>query len=103
MIVGAQPSRPHSPSPSRSRLASAFDAAERWWGRGPAPGVGRCAGATPVVHGDSDVAIRLEGRAKVAGVWGASIVHPGMGHELPRVLWFRFAGDVRATADAARS
>ena len=58
---------------------------------------------TLVVHGDSDVMIRPEGgMATAAAVPGARlVVHPGMGHELPRALWPRIADDVRATADAA--
>ena len=59
---------------------------------------------TLVVHGDSDVVIRPEGgEATAAAVPGAClVVHPGMGHELPRALWPRIADDIRATADAAR-
>lgn len=59
---------------------------------------------TLVVHGDSDVTIRPEGgAATAAAVPGARlVVHPGMGHELPRALWPRIADDIRATADAAR-
>ncbi|SNS76659.1 Pimeloyl-ACP methyl ester carboxylesterase [Geodermatophilus saharensis] len=60
---------------------------------------------TLVVHGDSDVVIRPEGgEATAAAVPGARlVVHPGMGHELPRALWPVIADDVRATADLARS
>ncbi|SHH10084.1 alpha/beta fold hydrolase [Geodermatophilus nigrescens] len=58
---------------------------------------------TLVVHGDADVMIRPEGgEATAAAVPGARlVVHPGMGHELPRALWPRLAEDVRATADLA--
>jgi pimeloyl-ACP methyl ester carboxylesterase len=58
---------------------------------------------TLVVHGDNDVMIRPEGgRATAAAVPGARlVVHPGMGHELPRALWPRLADDIRATADEA--
>jgi pimeloyl-ACP methyl ester carboxylesterase len=58
---------------------------------------------TLVVHGDSDVMIRPEGgRATAAAVPGARlVVHPGMGHELPRALWPAFADDIRAVADLA--
>jgi pimeloyl-ACP methyl ester carboxylesterase len=56
---------------------------------------------TLVVHGDSDVMVRPEGgAATAAAVPGARlVVHPGMGHELPRALWPRIADDIRATAD----
>ncbi|WP_448641819.1 alpha/beta fold hydrolase [Geodermatophilus sp. URMC 63] len=56
---------------------------------------------TLVVHGDGDVVIRPEGgEATAAAVPGARlVVHPGMGHELPRALWPGIADDVRATAD----
>jgi pimeloyl-ACP methyl ester carboxylesterase len=58
-----------------------------------------------VVHGDADVMIRPEGgRATAAAIPGARlVVHPGMGHELPRALWPALADDVRAVADLARS
>jgi pimeloyl-ACP methyl ester carboxylesterase len=58
---------------------------------------------TLVVHGDSDVVIRPEGgRATADAIPGARlVVHPGMGHELPRALWPRLADDVRAVADLA--
>ncbi|SFT91037.1 Pimeloyl-ACP methyl ester carboxylesterase [Geodermatophilus amargosae] len=58
---------------------------------------------TLVVHGDSDVVIRPEGgRATADAIPGARlVVHPGMGHELPRALWPRLADDVRAVADEA--
>ena len=58
---------------------------------------------TLVVHGDSDVVIRPEGgRATAAAVPDARlVVHPGMGHELPRALWPTLADDIRATADRA--
>ncbi|PRY47718.1 pimeloyl-ACP methyl ester carboxylesterase [Geodermatophilus tzadiensis] len=58
---------------------------------------------TLVVHGDGDVVIRPEGgEATAAAVPGARlVVHPGMGHELPRALWPVIADDVRATADLA--
>ena len=57
-----------------------------------------------VVHGDSDVMIRLEGgRATAEAIPGARlVVHPGMGHELPRALWPSLADDIRAVADLAR-
>jgi pimeloyl-ACP methyl ester carboxylesterase len=60
---------------------------------------------TLVVHGDSDVVVRPEGgAATAAAVPGARlVVHPGMGHELPRALWPRIADDVRATADPIRT
>ncbi len=60
---------------------------------------------TLVVHGDSDVVIRPEGGAATAAAVPRArlVVHPGMGHELPRALWPRIADDVRATADAART
>ncbi|MGY1811142.1 alpha/beta fold hydrolase [Blastococcus sp. SYSU D00820] len=60
---------------------------------------------TLVVHGDSDVMIRPEGgRATADAVPGARlVVHPGMGHELPRALWPAIAADIRATADQART
>ena len=56
---------------------------------------------TLVVHGDSDVVIRPEGgRATAAAVPGARlVVHPGLGHELPRPLWPVLADDIRAVAD----
>jgi len=58
---------------------------------------------TLVVHGDSDVMIRPEGgAATAAAVPGARlVVHPRMGHELPRALWPRIADDIRATAGQA--
>ena len=58
---------------------------------------------TLIVHGDSDVVIRPEGgAATAAAVPGARlVVHPGMGHELPRALWPLIADDIRATAAAA--
>jgi pimeloyl-ACP methyl ester carboxylesterase len=58
---------------------------------------------TLVVHGDGDVVIRPEGgRATAEAVPGARlVVHPGMGHELPRALWPAVADDVRAVADEA--
>ncbi|WP_369257236.1 alpha/beta fold hydrolase [Geodermatophilus amargosae] len=58
---------------------------------------------TLVVHGDSDVVIRPEGgRATADAIPGARlVVHPGMGHELPRALWPVLADDVRAVADLA--
>jgi pimeloyl-ACP methyl ester carboxylesterase len=58
---------------------------------------------TLALHGDSDVMIRPEGgRATAAAVPGARlVVHPGMGHELPRPLWPAFADEIRATADRA--
>ncbi|SHN87018.1 Pimeloyl-ACP methyl ester carboxylesterase [Geodermatophilus obscurus] len=60
---------------------------------------------TLVVHGDSDVVIRpVGGEATAAAVPGARlVVHPGMGHELPRALWPRIADDIRAVAGAART
>jgi pimeloyl-ACP methyl ester carboxylesterase len=58
---------------------------------------------TLVVHGDGDVVIRPEGgRATAEAVPDARlVVHPGMGHELPRALWPAIADDVRAVADLA--
>jgi pimeloyl-ACP methyl ester carboxylesterase len=57
-----------------------------------------------VVHGDADVMIRPEGgRATAAAIPGARlVVHPGMGHELPRALWPALADDIRAVADLTR-
>jgi pimeloyl-ACP methyl ester carboxylesterase len=57
-----------------------------------------------VIHGDADVMIRPEGgRATADAIPGARlVVHPGMGHELPRALWPSFADDIRAVADLAR-
>src|SRR3712207_4833264 len=69
MIVGAQSSRPHPHSLSRSRLASALDAAERWWGRGPGPGVGRCAGDILVVHATAEAARFWRSADVPAGTW----------------------------------
>jgi pimeloyl-ACP methyl ester carboxylesterase len=56
-----------------------------------------------VVHGDSDVMIRpVGGRATAEAIPGARlVVHPGMGHELPRALWPALADDLRAVADLA--
>ncbi len=47
--------------------------------------------------------IRPEGgEATAAAVPGGRlVVHPGMGHELPRALWPALADDIRATADRA--
>jgi pimeloyl-ACP methyl ester carboxylesterase len=67
------------------------------------PELARVRVPTLVVHGDSDVMIRpVGGRATADAVPGARlVVHPGMGHELPRPLWPAFADDIRAVADAA--
>jgi pimeloyl-ACP methyl ester carboxylesterase len=69
------------------------------------PELARVRVPTLVVHGDSDVMIRpVGGRATADAVPGARlVVHPGMGHELPRPLWPSFADDIRAVADAARA
>jgi pimeloyl-ACP methyl ester carboxylesterase len=58
-----------------------------------------------VLHGDADVMIRPDGgRATAAAIQGARLVlFPGMGHELPRLLWPDMADEIRAVADRAGS
>ncbi|GAA4694480.1 alpha/beta hydrolase [Pseudonocardia yuanmonensis] len=67
---------------------------------------GRLAGIrvpTLVLHGEQDPVVRPSAaRATAAAVPGARLVLlPGVGHDLPRELWPRITGEVRAIADAA--
>jgi pimeloyl-ACP methyl ester carboxylesterase len=58
---------------------------------------------TLVVHGEQDPVLRPSAaRATAAAVPDARLVLlPGVGHDLPRALWPRIAGEVRALADRA--
>lgn len=58
---------------------------------------------TLVLHGEQDPVLRPSAaRATAAAVPGARLVLlPGVGHDLPRALWPRIVGEVRALADRA--
>jgi pimeloyl-ACP methyl ester carboxylesterase len=60
---------------------------------------------TLVVHGEQDPLLRTSAaRATAAAVPGARLLLlPGVGHDLPRALWPRLAGEVRALAGRAVS
>jgi len=59
---------------------------------------------TLVLHGEDDPLIRIEGGRALAGaIPGAELVTlPGMGHDLPRLLWPTFISNIRALADPRR-
>ena len=61
------------------------------------------AAPTLVLHGEQDPVLRPSAaRATAAAVPGARLVLlPGVGHDLPRALWPRIVGEVRALADRA--
>jgi pimeloyl-ACP methyl ester carboxylesterase len=56
-----------------------------------------------VVHGEADPLVRIAGgRETAAAIPGARLVtFPGMGHDLPRELWPKIVGEIRAVADRA--
>ncbi|RRR98545.1 alpha/beta fold hydrolase [Glycomyces terrestris] len=56
-----------------------------------------------VFHGEDDQLLRVEAaRDLAAAIPGARlVVVPGLGHDLPRGVWPRFAAEIRANADAA--
>ena len=58
-----------------------------------------------VLHGEQDPVVRPSAaRATAAAVPNARLVLlSGVGHDLPRALWSRIAGEVRALADRARA
>lgn len=58
---------------------------------------------THVIHGDADVLVPTPaGRDLSARIAGASLdIVPGMGHDLPRELWPRFADGIAAVAARA--
>lgn len=58
-----------------------------------------------VMHGDADQLLRVRAARDLAeAVPGARLVIvPGVGHDLPRAVWPRYAGEIRAAADAARA
>jgi pimeloyl-ACP methyl ester carboxylesterase len=60
---------------------------------------------TVVIHGTEDVLIDVSGgRATAAAIPGAELtLIEGMGHDLPRALWPRFADLIVANAERARS
>jgi pimeloyl-ACP methyl ester carboxylesterase len=60
---------------------------------------------TVVIHGTDDALIDVSGgRATAAAIPGAELVLiEGMGHDLPRALWPRFADLIVANAERARS
>jgi pimeloyl-ACP methyl ester carboxylesterase len=60
---------------------------------------------TLVLHGEQDPVVRTSAaRATAAAVPDSRLVLlPGVGHDLPRALWKRIAGDVRALADRVAS
>ncbi|WP_026924021.1 alpha/beta fold hydrolase [Glycomyces arizonensis] len=57
-----------------------------------------------VLHGDADQLLRISAARDLAGaIAGARLVIvPGVGHDLPRDVWPRYADEIRAVADAAR-
>ena len=59
---------------------------------------------TLVLHGEDDPLIRIEGGRALAGaIPGAELVTlPGMGHDLPRLLWPTIISNIRALADRWR-
>ena len=89
--------RAHDPAGMRRQLAATMASGSRLRGlRGvTAP--------TLVVHGAADPLIRpLAGRITAAAVRGSTlVVHPGMGHDLPRELWPRITADVARVAERA--
>ena len=59
---------------------------------------------TLVLHGTADPLVPFRaGRATARAIPGARLVpFEGMGHDLPRALWGRFADEVRALAIGPR-
>ena len=70
----------------------------RWHG----PKLATLDAPTLVLHGEQDPLLRpAAAKRTAAAIRGARlIIHPGVGHELPRPLWDTVAADVRALADA---
>jgi pimeloyl-ACP methyl ester carboxylesterase len=65
------------------------------------PDLGHVNVPTLVLHGEDDPLIRIEGGRALAGaIPGAELVTlPGMGHDLPRLLWPTIISNIRALAD----
>ena len=58
---------------------------------------------TTVIHGEADPLIAISGgEATAAAIPGAKLVRvPGMGHDLPPLLWQRFVDEIVANAERA--
>ncbi|MEU6860734.1 alpha/beta hydrolase [Glycomyces sp. NPDC046736] len=58
-----------------------------------------------VLHGDADQLLRLSAARQIAAaIPGARLViTPGVGHDLPRGVWPKYADEIRAVADRASS
>ncbi|MEV4139140.1 alpha/beta fold hydrolase [Dactylosporangium sp. NPDC049742] len=88
--------RGHDPAGARRQLAAIRASGDR------RPGLATVRVPTLVVHGDADPLIRVAGgRATAAAVPGARlVVHPGMGHDLPRPLWTPILDEIGALTAA---
>jgi pimeloyl-ACP methyl ester carboxylesterase len=89
--------RSHDPAGVRRQLAAIAASGDR------RPGLAGVRAPTLVLHGDADPLVRPSGgRATAAAVPGSRLVMvPGMGHDLPRVLWPHFIGEISRVAEAA--
>ncbi|MEV0565240.1 alpha/beta fold hydrolase [Dactylosporangium sp. NPDC050588] len=88
--------RGHDPAGARRQLAAIRASGDR------RPGLATVRVPTLVVHGAADPLIRVAGgRATAAAVPGARlVVHPGMGHDLPRPLWTPILDEIGALTAA---
>ncbi|MEU0560847.1 alpha/beta fold hydrolase [Dactylosporangium sp. NPDC006015] len=88
--------RGHDPAGARRQLAAIRASGDR------RPGLATVRVPTLVVHGDADPLIRVAGgHATAAAVPGARlVVHPGMGHDLPRPLWTPILDEIGALTAA---